>query len=455
MIKISEIIRRGFTLRILWDIFMVMAVIVNLHLIVFDLTYLSLRPYYLQHVPKITNFYDPFMGIEPHHTTDKYLSLLKEYNEVINHMDKEGNKTKVLELSDELIQVSIKMVEENSFEKSGLTGNLQKIKHIVKKEFRTANKIPEEKDVSSKDAFRWFWTYDSNTAINHVQIFNDEMKAMMEENYYRSYGLNGKYKDEFYKLDLPFFILFLLEFLVQWYLSLKRKEYVAWFLYPMYHFYDVLGLMPFPQFRFFRLFRLASMYIFLKKTRLTRIGDDIFTRTIRYYTNIIKEELSDLVTIRILTEMQEEIKSGASTELVTNAIESRREDIKKLIKINLKKSVTNSKATEAMRKLLGEALVKSTANANSLNMVPAFLKESITKDIGLSIFDAMNAVIASKLTGEDGEENLNKLVDGIIDDVIIGAKDSEVSNLNEVMTIEIIENMKKAVAVKKWVKAKL
>lgn len=455
MIKISEIIRRGFTLKILWDIFMVQAVILNLHLIVFDLTYLSFRPFYLENLPVVTNFYDPFLGIEPHHTTDKYLALVKEYNEVINHIDKDGNKVRTLELSDELIQISIKMVDENSFEKSGLTGNLQRIKQAIKKEYRKANNISEEKDVSSKDAFRWFWAYDVNTAINHVQIFNDEIKELMKVNYYRSYGLDGKYKDEFYKLDLPFFILFLLEFLVQWYLSLKRKEYVAWFLYPMYNFYDVLGLMPFPQLRFFRLFRLASMYIFLKKSRLTHIGDDIFTRTFRYYSNIIKEELSDLVTIRILSEMQEEIKSGASVALVTNAIETRREDIKKLIKINIKKSVTNSKANEAMRKLLAEALVKSTGNASSLNIVPAFLKENITKDIGLSIFDAMNEVIASKLTGDEGEENLNRLVDGIIDDIIIGAKDSEVNELNEAMTIEIIENMKKAVAVKKWVKAKL
>jgi hypothetical protein len=455
MIKISEIIRRGFTLKILWDIFMVLAVIVNLHLIVFDLTYLSFRPYYLENLPQVTKFYDPFLGIEPHHTTGKYLSLVNDYNEAINHIEKEGNKTKALELSDELIQISIKMVEENSFEKSGLTGNLQRIKQVAKNNYRFENKIPEEKDVSSKDAFRWFWTYDSQTAINHVQIFNDEIKDLMKVNYYRSFGLNGKYKDEFYKLDLPFFVLFLLEFLVQWYLSLKRKEYVAWFLYPMYHFYDVLGLMPFPQLRFFRLFRLASMYIFLKKTRLTHIGDDIITRTIRYYSNIIKEELSDLVTIRILSEMQEEIKSGASVTLITNAIESRREDIKKLIKINIKKSVTNSKANEAMRKLLAEALVKSTANASSLNMVPAFLKENITKDIGLSIFDAMNEVLSTKLTGEEGEENINKLVDGIIDDIVIGAKDSEVNALNEAMTIEVIENMKKAVSVKKWVKAKL
>ena len=67
----------------------------------------------------------------------------------------------------------------------------------------------------------------------------------------------------------------------------------------------------------------------------------------------------------------------------------------------------------------------------------------------------MNEVISSKLIGENGEENMNLLIDNILDDVILGSQDSEFNKLSEDMSIEIIENMKKAVSVKKWVKAKL
>jgi hypothetical protein len=267
--------------------------------------------------------------------------------------------------------------------------------------------------------------------------------------------LNGKLKDDFLKLDLPFFLLFLIEFLVQWFLAIKNRVYVAWFLYPMYHWYDVLGLVPLAEFRFFRLFRVVSMYILLKNSSLTNVGNDIFTRTFTYYTNIIKEELTDMVTVRILTEMQEEIKSGASINLITSAVEARREQLKKLIIDNVKKGIANPKANDMIRKLLAEALVRSSNTASTLHLVPAVIKETITKDIGLAVFDSVNEVIISKLTGENGEENINLLIDNVLDDVILGSQDSEFNKLSEDMTVEIIENMKKAVSVKKWVKAKI
>ena len=138
------------------------------------------------------------------------------------------------------------------------------------------------------------------------------------------------------------------------------------------------------------------MYIILKNSNLTNVGNDIFTRTFAYYTNIIKEELTDMVTVRILSEMQEEIKSGASINLVTSAVEARREQFKKLIIENFKKALANPKAIDTMRKLLAEALVKSSNNAATLQMVPSIIKETITKDIGLAIFDSMNEVIISR-----------------------------------------------------------
>jgi hypothetical protein len=434
---------------------MVQAVIINLHLIIFDLTYFTLRPFYLRNIPQVTQFYDPFKGVESHRTTDKLLKLGEEYKVVLNGENSEAKSQQVQEITKSLTETTIQMIEENSFEKSGLTGNLQQIKEIAKREYRKYKNLSESVDVSSKESFRWFWTYEETTALNHYSIFHHEMKPLLEPNYYRHYGLNGKYVDEFFKLDVPFFVLFLIEFIAQWYIAVKRKIYVAWFLYPMYHWYDVLGLIPLAELRIFRLLRLTSMYFFIRKNVFHAKKDDIITRTIKYYSNIIKEELSDLVTVRILSEMQEEIRSGASRNLVTSAIESRREELKKLIIGNIRKAVTNSKANQAIRKLLGEALVKSTSTASSLQFVPAPLKEAITKDIGLSIFDAMNEVLTDKLTGESGEENVNKLVDSMIDDVIIGAQDSEFNQLNEDMTIEILENMKKAVSVKKWLKSEI
>lgn len=104
---------------------MLQAVILNLHLIVFDLTYLTLRPYYLSHLPVVTEFYDPFLGIEPHRTTQDYLSLVDEYNRIMETPDSEEKNCNSV-FSQKLTEQSMKIIEENPFEKAGLTANLQK-----------------------------------------------------------------------------------------------------------------------------------------------------------------------------------------------------------------------------------------------------------------------------------------------------------------------------------------
>ena len=62
---------RNWNLRLIWDVFMVWVALVNLWLIVFDITYLILRPTYYRWVPILTRVYDPVKGIEPHPLTEE------------------------------------------------------------------------------------------------------------------------------------------------------------------------------------------------------------------------------------------------------------------------------------------------------------------------------------------------------------------------------------------------
>ena len=61
------------TLTTLWDLFMVWVVLINLCLILFDLTYLWLRPTYFTYVPVVTRVWDPVLGIEPHPLTEELI----------------------------------------------------------------------------------------------------------------------------------------------------------------------------------------------------------------------------------------------------------------------------------------------------------------------------------------------------------------------------------------------
>ncbi len=66
---------------ILWDFVMVFVVLGNLGLIIFDLSYLTLRPYYFHNFPKIVEMYDkPILGIEPHRMTSTYTEFVDDLN---------------------------------------------------------------------------------------------------------------------------------------------------------------------------------------------------------------------------------------------------------------------------------------------------------------------------------------------------------------------------------------
>ena len=100
---------------------MVYLAIVNLGLILFDLTYLWLRPVYFRHLPSITRIYDPVKGIEPEPLTTEALALVDRLEE---QLEAEAPPFELETTLVELRGLSVTIVKENPFERSGLTRSL-------------------------------------------------------------------------------------------------------------------------------------------------------------------------------------------------------------------------------------------------------------------------------------------------------------------------------------------
>src|SRR5690242_19451638 len=75
--------------RVLWDLFMVTMALVDLALIGFDLTYLWLRPTYLQVAPGLVTFYDPVKGVRPQPASQQ---LLREMNHTRDYLAAQGER---------------------------------------------------------------------------------------------------------------------------------------------------------------------------------------------------------------------------------------------------------------------------------------------------------------------------------------------------------------------------
>lgn len=191
-------------LLFLWDVFMLGVAVLNLLLVLFDLTYISLRPRYIRQAPSITAWYDPYKGIEPHWTTESYRKLA---DSLATQWQKGGGTLSEAELAafgDTLFALSAKILSERPYERFGLMAYQEQLKNKVKAFVQThyAEKL------SGTAAFRRFWALSPTNAALHLDFYQKELRYLLNVNYYRKYDLSGEYVDESGGWTYPFWCFF-------------------------------------------------------------------------------------------------------------------------------------------------------------------------------------------------------------------------------------------------------
>lgn len=423
-----------------WDIFMVIIAIINLTIILFDLTYLFMRPYYF-HYYKDLLFYDEVKGIEPHRLTESYIQKFNEMKKLLKQ--KKYIDADIRILQKELSDLSVKMIEENPFEIAGRTKDLEGIK------FKTIEFINENtiKNMNSaKKAFRELYSFHNTNADKRIQFIENEIIPPMKLNYFRKRSVTGNFVDEFWHIDWPFLIIFFIEFMVRWIIAIRNRVYVRWFFFPIYNWYDTLALIPTREMRIFRLFRVIAIYQRLKKSEFAPVGNDIFSRTFRKYYDIVTEEISDMVSIKILSDVQEEISVGSSTSVLTDTLRPRKDNIRKIILDN-----SDELAREVLIPIKPKIkeLVSISMNESSKKMhIPAF--KMIEERVASLVVETVYLTIISTLESKKGKEIIGDLIENIMEKTLEATADHEVDKLVKEILIDAIENVKKKVAVKKW-----
>ncbi len=453
VLDFRRIRERGLTLRVIWDLFMILIAIVNLLLIIFDWSYFYVRPYLRAQLPAVTQLYDPYKAVEAHPKTTRYTKLAGQLHDAaVVTPPTRASVARAERLQAELAQQAADFTVANPFESSGQSQHLQTMHdRLLAFLDEEANAGQPVGALDFADVSNLFWEQALAAEPTAARIyFDDQIQPLLEDNYLRQRALNGEYEDYFILLDAPFLLLFFVEFMARWAFALRRRELPRWWLFPVYNWYDVLGLIPFAEFRIFRLFRVLSIYVRLHRSDLTNIGDDIVSRTIKRYSAILTEEVSDRVAARILSEMQDEIQRGASIDIFLKALEPRRADIKTLV-LRYARTIADKQPGQAQtRRLLASSLEDAARAVPSLQLVPDFIKERLTREIGVAVYDGINATLAGAIQGEGGAELVNEIVDTILDDVLREGQGSAVDQLYRQISLDVLENMKVAVAEKKW-----
>lgn len=396
---------------------MALVATVNLLLVLFDLSYIPLRNFWLQgrvqlyvRINKyewkfppepvrilpvnVTQSYDWVKGIAENRDTTIYMQRVEDLkqniqrindltintsrntndaNDIVEELRRYNAEQEVILA--ELRQLSIEMVETNPFAIANKTGTLEKIKNRMRRH------IFEEESASAKDAFQIYWTseyFTENDWRKEFNFYDREIKPLLETNYFRPIGENGNYVDNFGIIDFPFFLLFGLEFLARsWYIS-RRRTGVSWFDAMLWRWYDIFLLIP-----LFRFLRVIPVTIRLNQADLIDLSA-IQKQASQGFVASIAEDITEVVFIRIINQIQGSIKRGEFATLLSQTTGREYVDLNNVNEpMELAKLMANLVANQVLPKIQpeAEALIKHTID-RVISMSPAYQGLQILPGMG-------------------------------------------------------------------------
>jgi hypothetical protein len=397
---------------------MALTALANLSLVLFDISYIPWRDFYFRQLPRLTQIYDPFKGIEPNRDTQKYLETVEELKSQVLETGLASNQ--VAAKLEQLKNLSAKTIDEDPFRVASKSGILEKIKD------RMRDRIPNPQD-SAKQSFQTFWSQEYLTKKGwqqEITWFDSSIKPLIATNYYRKIGENGEFTDSFWLLDLPFIAVFAIEFLARTYLISRRHPSVTWRAAVLWRWYDIFLLLP-----FWRLLRIIPVTIRIHQAKMPDL-QPIRAQISRGFVANFAQELTEVVVIQLINQMQQSVTTGSLARQLFQSQKQRYLDINNINEIEAIASrlvqVTVYKVLPQLQPdleaLLGynieiflkqSPLYQGFQQVPGLGNLPAQLAEQLVAELSkLAALGPQNAYEAFKTASEDpvGTKLSNQLV---------------------------------------------
>ncbi len=252
----------------------------------------------------VTRLYDRIKGIEPNPETQRYLELVDQLQDVALQQGLESPQAQ--DLLAQLRAASIQLLDRDPFGLVGKSGRLVQIQNLM------LAHIPNENN-SARESFRTFWSSDylTRTAPSEgIRFFETRIRPLIETNYSRPIGESGAFVDFFAVLDGPFVLFFFGEFLLRTLVISRRYTAVGWRDAMLWRWYDVFLFLP--VLRFLRciplLLRLDQADIFQLKRVKSQISQG--------FAAVIGSDISEIVVLRVLNQLQKFVKKGDLSRLI-------------------------------------------------------------------------------------------------------------------------------------------
>lgn len=269
--------------------------VLNLAFVFFDLTYLNARSLYLQFGPDLVQIYDPIKGIHPHPETQRYLEQVATLEAQIAQTEL-GSPETATALT-ELRLSSQRLIQDNPFAENS-NAILETIQQNLQS--RTQVTLPFV-------AFDRFWSQDYLMQAgwqSELKFWHQQIQPLMAANYYRRVNQFGHLVDYFWLIDLPFMIIFAIDFAIR---NQSRRR-----LYPeltglesiLRRWYDLLLILP-----VWRWLRVIPVTLRLQQVGLLNL-EPLQAEAQRDFAIGFAKELTEIAGIQAIDQIQAAIRRG-------------------------------------------------------------------------------------------------------------------------------------------------
>jgi hypothetical protein len=259
--------------------------------------------------------------------------------------------------------------------------------------------------------------------------------------------------------DLAFVVVFVAEILVRWGVAIYRQRYHRWFFYPFVHWYDVLGCIPVSSLRSLRLLRIIAMIPKMQRIGLFDLRNTYPYRKFEKYRDIVLEEISDRVTVRIINGLQTEIRGSekVSRRIADEVFAPQREALIQAVTHRMQEAtaVAYSSQQDDFQEYLDDVIsdaVDKNREISTIASVPgvggtiAGLLESAISDIVFNVIDRMVADVASL----DNDRAIAE-VTSISTDALFSPKyDQRLNHLARSLVLQSLDVIKDHVQIRQW-----
>ena len=290
-----------------WSKLIALIAVVQIVLVLFNLSYIPLRSLYFDYAPTIVNAYDPIKGIELHPDTQLYLATIDQLVETVNPDDEVGEiqsprprliEAEVVPILSHLQAQSIELVEENPFFGANQFGAYAKLKQRIQSHVG---------EISAKQALLKFWSWDYLNQAgwqSELAYFDRAIRPTLEHNYLRALDETGRFVDRFWQIDLWFMALFAVDLLSRTLISSYRQPQVSWGDAILRRWYDLIFFLP-----YWRWLRVLPTSVRLHQSGLFNM-ERVLAQVTHEPVSYVADRVSKFLMVRLVNQAQTSIEQG-------------------------------------------------------------------------------------------------------------------------------------------------